>query len=205
MGIVQNESTWSSTGQAGSLLSFLELPCHYYWGLKFEQKEGHGGVAPPSTEVAEGEGSPFQRAWPGLGGIVPGSGGLETRDAVYYRFPCLHSSTFPQLWPGRGCHCQKAALSFPEPHPRGHCLHPPRRRAWALPPRSSSTKGHGRRVGGARVTLSAFLWKSGPPPHTPISSDRYKGISPALWGSPLAPALPTHPQGPVAEEGLNIS
>lgn len=156
--------------------------------------------------MAGGEGSSFKQAWPGSKGMIPGSRGLERKDAIHHQLPHLHSSIFPQPWARRGCHCWEAACLFPEPHPRGHCLLPPRRAGLGLwLPEEPSPKVM---VGEARVTPGVSLWKPGPPVHPPTSEGTQASrISfSVLCGSSLLwpfPSLST-PKTQGAEEGLDI-
>ena len=166
-------------GAAGSLHgeSFLIII-----GRKVRAK----GKAPPPQTRRRG-GSPCQQAWPGLGGPDPGSGVLRLEAPSPTR-PLPPFQHIPQRWPGRGRPTRQL------------CLHPqsPTHQQGGLAPQKWWHQGSWREDGKGQGCSGCFCRKArATAPDAPVFQN-------FLLAS-LAPPRPAHLQGPVAEEGLNVS
>lgn len=153
---------------------------------------------PPPAEVASG------RALPLRGPDPVGKGGFWFRGPCKEkrcppRCLCLYSSTFPQPGSGgRDCHSGEAAVSFPEPHPRGplpFAPRPPRREGLGLPPPEKAELKVREGQEGPGLPLVFFFGNPDQPPLPhPLKGIKASGISPpAPWDLLFSSPSFSHP------------
>lgn len=144
-----------------------------------------------------GVSSPFKRAWPKLGGMLPGSGSGALKGEMFPRLPPTFTPAL-SLNPGqgRGCHCWEVAPLFPESHAKRPLLHPCHQlegTGLSLPlPEAAAAKVMAGAWEGP-VSLGLFLGTPEPDCHLP---EGYKGLwnflscSLGVFSCPFSPPPP---------------